>query len=95
MIHAITRSLVLTSGAGTSMFGPDHVEDLRRIPARQALEFAVREHGRIADHAALGATERDVDDGAFPGHPGSEGAHFIERHVWGVANTAFAWPAHD
>ena len=32
----------------------------------------------VADHAALAATERDIDDGAFPGHPCGEGAHGID-----------------
>ena len=49
----------------------------------------------VADDAALGAAEGDVDDGALPGHPGGEGADFVEGDVGGVADAAFAGAAGD
>ena len=35
------------------------------------------------------------DDGAFPGHVGSERAHFVERHIGRVADAAFAGTARN
>ena len=49
----------------------------------------------VADDAALGSAEGDVDDGALPGHPGGEGADFVEGDVGGVADAAFAGAAGD
>jgi hypothetical protein len=40
MIQAMTCSLVLTSGAGTSFFGTDGVDDLSDVAARQRFELA-------------------------------------------------------
>ena len=50
---------------------------------------------RITDDAALGSAEGDVDDGALPGHPGGEGADFVERDVGAVADAALAGAAGD
>ena len=50
---------------------------------------------RIADDAALGAAEGDVDHGAFPGHPGGQRAHFVERDIGRKADAAFAGSARD
>ncbi len=94
MIHAMVRSFVLTSGAGTSRSGPDYVDDLCGVAARDALQFAIRQHRRIADHAAFGAAEGNVDDGAFPRHPRGERAHFIQRYVGRKADAALAGAAH-
>ena len=41
------------------------------------------------------AAERNVDDRAFPGHPGRQGANFIERHVGGESDAAFRRSAGD
>ena len=49
----------------------------------------------IADDAALGAAERDVDDGALPGHPTGQGADFVERDVGRVADAALGRAAGD
>ena len=64
------------------------VDDLGGVAARDALQFAIGKHVRIADDAALGAAERDVDHRAFPGHPGSQRAHFVERHIGRKADAA-------
>ena len=95
MIHAMVCSLVFTSGAGTSSSGPMKSTISRRVAARDALQFAVRKQVGIADHAALGAAERDVDHRALPRHPRSQRAHFVERHVGRVANAALARAARD
>ena len=55
-------------------------DDADRVTPGQALELAHAELTRIADHATLGATERQVHHRAFPGHPGGERLHFLERH---------------
>ena len=49
----------------------------------------------IADDAALGAAEGDVDDRALPGHPGGQRAHFVERDVGRVADAALGRAARD
>ena len=88
-------SLVFTSGAGTSRSGSDEVDDLGGVAARERLQFAIGEHVRIADHAALAAAERDVDHRAFPGHPGGQRAHFVQRHVGREADAALGRAARD
>ena len=50
---------------------------------------------RIANDAALGAAEGDIDDGALPGHPAGQGADFIEGDVGRVADAALARAASD
>ena len=46
MIHAITRSLVLTSGAGTSESGPSVSMMRGGVAAREPLELAALDLGR-------------------------------------------------
>ena len=50
---------------------------------------------RIANHAALGPTKRNVDHGAFPGHPTGQSADFIKRDVGRIADAALSWPARN
>ncbi len=59
--------------AGTDVL-PHHIHPAAADP----FLFIGRERGRVADHAALAAAERDVGHGAFPGHPGRQGAHGVE-----------------
>src|SRR5271167_2286390 len=61
------------------------------VAASNAFEFVFGKLGRIADDAALGAAEGNVDHGAFPGHPGGEGADFVDGDVGIEADTALAW----
>ena len=49
----------------------------------------------VADDAALGAAEGNVDDSALPGHPAGQGAHFVEGDVGRVADAAFGRAAGD
>src|SRR4030043_1506895 len=48
---------------------------------------------RVADDAALAAAERDVDDGALPGHPHGQGADRVDRLLGVEANAALAGAA--
>ena len=95
MIHAMVCSLVFMSGAGTSLSGPMKSMSLGGVAARDALQFALRQQRGVADDAALGAAERNVDDRAFPGHPGGQRAHFVERHVGREADAALGRAAGD
>jgi hypothetical protein len=88
MSHAITRSFVFTSGAGTSESGPSSRDDAGGVPARHALQLAHRHVERVADHAALRTAERDVDHGALPRHPRGERLHLVERDVQVEADAA-------
>ena len=93
MIHAITCSLVLTSGAGTSRSGP-RKSMISAVYRRVSFSSSVSESRlRIADHAALGAAERNVHHRAFPGHPRCQRAHFVQRHVGREADAALGRPA--
>ena len=80
-------------GRGHVALGADEVDDLGGVAARDAFQLAIGEHVGIADHAAFAAAEGDVDHGAFPGHPGSQRAHFVERDVGGEADAAFGGAA--
>ena len=77
-------------GGGYVFFRPDEFDDLRGVATRHALEFAHRHFVGIANHAALGSAERNVDDRALPSHPAGQRAYFVERDIGSVANTALA-----
>ena len=79
-------------GRGNVFFRPDELDQLRGVAAGHALQFALRHLVRIADDAALGAAEGNVDHGALPGHPAGQGAHFVEGDVGRVADAAFRGP---
>ena len=82
-------------GGGNVFFGADEFDQFGGVAARHALDFAHRHLVRIADHAALGAAEGNVDYGALPGHPTGQGAHFVERDVGSIPNAALARAARD
>ncbi len=77
-------------GRGNILLRPDEVDDLRRVAARHALQFALAHRLGVADDAALGAAEGNVDHGALPGHPTGQRAHFVQRDVGRVADAALA-----
>ena len=96
MIHAIICSLVFTSGAGTSLSGPNRSEQIGGVAPRQALELAPRHLRR--------------DRTATPPLPPPKGmfttAHFqviqaasafdlVERDVGVIADAALGGPADD
>ena len=66
----------------------DRVDDLRGVAARQRFELAHRHLGRIADHAALAAAERQLRHGALPRHPRRQRRHLVERDVRVIADAA-------
>ncbi len=82
-------------GGGDVLFRADELDELGGVAASHALEFALRHLFGVADDSALGSAKGNVDDGALPGHPGGEGADFIESDIWGVADAAFGGAAGD
>ena len=82
-------------GGGNIFFGADEFDQFRGVAAGHALDFAHRHLVRIANHAALGAAEGNVDHGALPGHPAGQGADFVERDVGRVADAALGRAARD
>ncbi len=82
-------------GGGNVFFRADEFDEFGGVAAGHALEFALGHFLGIADDAALGSAEGDVDDGALPGHPGGEGADFVEGDVGGVADAAFGGATGD
>ena len=95
MIQAIVWALVPTSGAGMSESGPmipsSSVAN-RRVSASSSFELIER---RIAGHAALRAAERDVDEGALPGHPHRQRADVVEVGLRVVSQAALGRSARD
>src|SRR5580704_16821990 len=79
---------------GNVALGTKPFTEFASVAAGDALEFGLRKLGGIADHAALRATEGNVDDGALPRHPRSEGADFVDRDVWRETDAAFAGAAY-
>src|SRR5688500_6706333 len=51
------------------------------------------ELGRIDDDATFASAQRDIDNGAFPGHPHGEGAHRINGLIWVETNSALVGAA--
>src|SRR5262249_6251174 len=93
MTHAITRSFVFTSGAGTSESGPRVAkkpagERPRRRPHSPAAHLS-----RAPTPAAFRPPERQVHDRALPVHPRRERLYFLERHLHVEPNTAFGGAA--
>ena len=77
------------------LFRSEELDELSSVAAGHAFEFALGHFFGVADDAALGSAEGDVDDGALPGHPGGECADFVEGDVGGVADAALCGAAGD
>ena len=58
--------------------GTEGFDDLCGVASRQALELTVGQRGGVAHHASLGPAEGNVDQGAFPGHPGGHCRDLVE-----------------
>src|ERR1019366_3920341 len=82
-------------GRGDVAFGPDKIDDLGGVAARDLLQFGVGEDGWVADDSALAAAERNVDDGALPGHPGGQRTHFVEGDIGSESDAALGRAARD
>jgi hypothetical protein len=66
------RSGHITNGSDIARYRPNP-------RAAQSFLLALTEAVRRANHAALAATQGDVDDGALPGHPHREGPDGVDR----------------
>ncbi len=73
---------------------PDQIAQVGNVAPGDLAQVALAQFLGIATDAPLGAAKRHVDDGALPGHPCRQGAHFIQGNVRVVANAAFSGPAH-
>ena len=82
-------------GSGDVFFGADELDESCGVATGHAFEFTLGHGLGVTDDAAFGSAEGDIDDGAFPGHPGCEGADFVERDVGAVADAALAGAAGD
>ena len=60
------------------------------ITAGEAFELVLGELVWIANNPPFRSTERKIDDGALPGHPGSQSFHLIKSDLRVIANAAFA-----
>src|ERR1044072_8502006 len=63
--------------------------------AGNGLHPPIRQRRGPADHAALAATEGDVDDRALPGHPRRERTHFVDSDIGRVTDAALGGPARE
>jgi len=82
-------------GCGDVFFRADEFDEFGGVAASHALELALGHFFGVADDASLGSAEGDVDDGALPGHPGGEGADFIQSYVGRVADATLCGAARD
>ena len=80
-------------GGRNVLDGADVRGDLADPAAADAFLFAVAEVVRVADDPALAAAERDVDNGALPGHPHGQGADGVHGFVRMEADAALAGAA--
>src|SRR5439155_22070115 len=60
------------------------------ITAGEAFELVLGELVWIANNPPFRSTERKIDDGALPSHPGSQSFHLIKSDLGVIANAAFA-----
>ena len=77
-------------GAGNVFAWPDEflLDELRREPARDLLDLLGTVLFRIEPHAALGATERNVHDGALVGHQRGQRHDLVRADHLAVAGAA-------
>ena len=77
---------------GDVLLRPDDGQELRREPARQALDLGQRELARVAANAALRAAVRQAEERALPRHPHRERRALAERDLRVVADAALRRP---
>ena len=70
----------MTSGAGTSVSSP-MLRAICRITRGRSVPARACSSGAVTDHAPLAAAERNVHDGALPGHPHREGTDGVDRFL--------------
>ena len=81
------RGVGIDIGGGNVPVGTDEVVKRADVGAAQPFQFEVREPLGVHRHSALGAAERQVDDGAFEGHPKSQGHHLVQGDAGVVADS--------
>jgi len=69
---------VITSGAGTSDKGPT-LRQLTHPTAANTFLFARTQIVRVTYNTAFTAAKRDIDHGAFPGHPHRQRPYGVDR----------------
>ena len=79
-------------GRGNVALGSDDREDLGGVAPRETLELALGEPVGVAAHAALGAAERQAEQGALECHPHRERGALAHRHGRRVAHAALGRP---
>ncbi len=96
-VHDPSHGLLVGAhiGRGNILFRADELDEFGGVAASHALELALGHFFGVADDAAFGAAEGDVNDSTLPGHPGSECADFVEGDVRGIADAAFGRAAGD
>src|SRR6266700_1449566 len=96
-VHHPGHSLLVGSHIGrwNIFFRAQKFNQFSGITAGQFLKFGESKFFGVYDDAALGSAEGNVNHGAFPGHPASQGADFIQRNVGRVTHAAFGWAACD
>jgi len=70
--------------------GAKHILQGQGIAAGHALNLAGAHRGGVANDAALGPAVGNVNHGALPRHPGRQGLHFVEVHIFVVPDAALA-----
>ena len=78
---------------GNVFFRADELNESGCVAPGHPLELALAHVLGIADDAAFGAPEGNVDDGALPRHPRGESADFIERDIGRVSDAALGGAA--
>src|SRR5271157_424214 len=91
-IHDPSHGLLVGAdvGSGNVALWAKPIRKFSGVAAGEALKFPAGQFAGIADDAAFGAAERNVHHGALPGHPGREGADFIEADVGSKTDAALA-----
>jgi hypothetical protein len=75
-------------GSRNVLVGPDEVDDLGGVAAGDPLDLGARQLGGVDPHPSLGASERDADDGALPGHQHRQRRHLSEVHIGRIPDAA-------
>src|SRR5437764_4511907 len=82
-------------GRGNIFFRADEFDQFSGVAASHAFQFTHRHFVRIANDAALGAAERNIHHGTFPGHPAGQGANLVQGDIGRITNSALGRAACD
>src|SRR6476646_8725190 len=73
-------------GGRNIFFGPNEIEQFRRIPSSHSLQLADRHLLRVTNNSALRTSKWNVHHSTLPCHPCSQCTNLIQAHVWCVTN---------